>query len=253
MRALLLGLTILLGAASANLSGAADLFDFLKKTTGGSTNTAALSGFSQDQVTQALKDALAKGIQTAVTNLGHPGGYLNNPKVRIPMPEKLQLVEKSLRAMKQDKYADEFVATMNHAAEEAVPQALPIFTDALKSMSVEDAKGIVSGGNDSGTQFFKRKGEKQVQDKMLPIVQEATQKTGVTSAYKKLLSQATSSSFFGRFNINMSSLEIDNYVTQKASDGLFKMIADEEKRIRENPAARTTELLDKVFGAVGKK
>lgn len=189
-------------------------------------------------------------MQTAITNLARPGGFLDNPKVKIPMPEKLQTVEKTLRAMKQDRYADEFVTTMNRAAEAAVPEALPIFTDALKSMTIDDAKKLVSGGNDSATQFFKSKGEKQIQEKMAPMVKEATGKTGVTSAYKKLLEQAGGgSSFLGKLNVNTASLDVDSYVTQKASDGLFKMIAEEEKRIRENPAARTTELLQKVFGA----
>lgn len=230
----------------------AGVFDFLKKTTSDATTNSSpsLAGFSQDQVVDALKQALGKGVQTAITNLGHSGGFLNNPKVKIPMPEKLQAVEKSLRAMKQDKYADEFVATMNHAAEAAVPEALPIFTEALKSMSIDDAKKLVSGGNDSATQFFKAKGEKQIQDKMLPVIKQATEKTGVTSAYKKLMDQAGgATSFLGKLNIDTSSLDVDKYVTQKASDGLFKMIAEEEKRIRENPAARTTELLQKVFGA----
>jgi len=129
---------------------------------------------------------------------------------------------------------------------------LPIFTEALKSMNVEDAKKLLSGGNDSATQFFKGKGEKQIQEKMLPVIKEATAKTGVTSSYKKLLDQASGggNSFLGKLNINTASLDVDSYVTQKASDGLFKMIAEEEKRIRENPQARTTELLKKVFGAV---
>ena len=191
-------------------------------------------------------------MSTAITNLGQADGFLKNPRVKIPMPEKLQAVEKSLRAMKQDKYADEFVATMNHAAEAAVPEALPIFTDALKSMSIEDAKKLVSGGNDSATQFFKTKGEKQILEKMSPIVKQSTAKAGVTASYKKLLDQANTSSvgsFLGKLNVDPSAYDVDKYVTQKASDGLFKMIADEEKRIRENPAARTTELLQKVFGA----
>jgi hypothetical protein len=231
----------------------ADFLDFFKKKPADDSGNTALGGFSQDQVADALKQALGNGVQTAITNLSKPGGFLSNAQVRIPMPEKLQSVEKTLRAMKQDKYADEFVATMNHAAEEAVPQALPIFTDALKSMTIDDAKKLVSGGNDSATQFFKGKGEKQIQEKMLPVVKEATAKTGVTSAYKKLLDQAGSgNSFLGKLGINTTSLDVDNYVTQKASDGLFKMIADEEKRIRENPTARTTELLQKVFGAVVK-
>jgi len=227
------------------------LFDFLKpKTNTTSTGTPLLAGLSQDQVAEGLKQALGKGVQSAITNLAQPGGFLDNPKVKIPMPEKLQTVEKPLRAMKQYRYADEFVTTMNRAAETAVPEALPIFTDALKSMTIDDAKKLVSGGNDSATQLFKTKGEKQIQEKMAPIVKEATGKAGVTSAYKKLLDQAGGgNSFFGKLNIDTASLDVDSYVTQKASDGLFKMIAEEEKRIRENPAARTTELLQKVFGA----
>ena len=226
----------------------AALLDFLK---GNESNPAALAGLSQNQVAEALKQALGKGVQTAVTNLSKPGGFLDNPKVKIPMPEKLQSVEKTLRAMKQDKYADEFVTTMNRAAESAVHEALPIFTDALKSMTIDDAKKLVSGTNDSATQFFKAKGEKRIQEKMMPIVKEATAKTGVTAAYKKLLDQGGGgNSVLGKIGINTASLDVDSYVTQKASDGLFKMIAEEEKRIRENPAARTTELLQKVFGAV---
>jgi hypothetical protein len=230
----------------------AGIFDSFRRVTNNSTSSGSLSSLSQDQVAQALKQALAIGVQTAVTNLGKVGGYLDNPKVRIPMPEKLQALERGLRSMKQDKYADEFVSSMNHAAEQAVVQALPIFTDALSTMTVEDAKGLVQGGDDSATQFFRRKGEKQVQDKMLPIVKEATAKAGVTSAYKKLIEQAgTSKGVMGLFN--NYAVDVDAYVGQKATDGLFKMIAEEEKRIRENPAARTTELLDKVFGAVGAK
>ena len=239
------------------LNTRAGVFDFIKKTAGdtnsSSTSSTSLAGFSQDQVADALKQALGKGVQTAITNLAKPGGFLSNAQVRIPMPEKLQAVEKTARALKQDKYADEFVATMNHAAERAVPEALPIFTDALKSMTIDDAKKLVTGGNDSATQFFKAKGEKQIQEKMSPIVKEATAKTGVTSAYKKLLEQAGGQnqvgSLLGKLNVNTASLDVDSYVTQKASDGLFKMIAEEEKRIRENPQARTTELLQKVFGA----
>ena len=245
-------LSILLVIALSLHAARAGVFDFLKPTatnaaTGGSPS---LAGFSQDQVADALKQALGKGVSTAITNLGQADGFLKNPKVKIPMPEKLQAVEKSLRAMKQDKYADEFVATMNHAAEAAVPEALPIFTDALKSMSIEDAKKLVSGGNDSATQFFKTKGEKQIQEKMSPIVKQATAKAGVTASYKKLMDQAGGATgFLGKLNVDTASYDVDKYVTQKASDGLFKMIADEEKRIRENPAARTTDLLQKVFGA----
>lgn len=242
MKALLL--LVLVAATNCSAAGFLDLF----KSKPADTN-ASLAVLSQGQVTDALKQALANGLQAAVTNLGRTNGFLLNPKVKIPIPEKLSLVEKSARGLKQDKYADEFVATLNHAAESAVPVALPIFTDALKSMTIEDAKKLVSGGNDSATQFFKGKGEMQIQDRMLPLIKEATQKTGVTSAYKKLLEKAGSTSFIGKLNIDMAAFDVDKYVTQKASDGLFTMVAEEEKRIRENPAARTTELLQKVFGS----
>lgn len=234
---------------SIAVSEAALLDIFKSKST--NSSTPALSGFSQDQVATALKQALGKGVQTAVTNLSKPGGFLDNPKVKIPMPEKLRSVENTLRAMKQDKYADEFVTTMNRAAESAVSAGLPIFTDALQSMTIDDAKKLVTGTKDSATQFFKTKGDKRIQEKMMPIVKEATASTGVTAAYKKLMDQAGGgNSVLGKIGINTASLDVDSYVTQKASDGLFKMIAEEEKRIRENPAARTTELLEKVFGAV---
>ena len=242
-------LVVLLAVMSVVSVTRAALFDFLKPKSETNSSSAVLAGLSQEQVAEGLKQALGKGVQTAITNLARPGGFLSNVQVRIPMPEKLQTVEKTLRAMKQDQYADEFVTTMNRAAESAVPEALPIFTDALKSMTIEDAKKLVSGGNDSATQFFKSKGEKQIQEKMTPVIQEATAKTGVTAAYKKLMDQAGgANSFLSRLNIDTSSFDVDKYVTQKASDGLFKMIAEEEKRIRENPAARTTELLQKVFG-----
>jgi hypothetical protein len=244
--------TICWGVLAANVF-AASFLDAFKSKTG---DSGALSSFSQEQVADALKQALGKGVSSAITNLAKPGGFLSNAQVRIPMPEKLAVVEKTARKLKQDKYADDFVATMNRAAEQAVPAALPIFTDALKTMTIDDAKKLVSGGDDSATQFFKGKGDKQIQEKMLPIIKEATAKTGVTSAYKKLLDQAGGNnqvgSLLGKLNVNTSSLDVDAYVTQKASDGLFKMIAEEEKRIRENPQARTTELLQKVFGALGK-
>lgn len=241
----------LLVALTVAGSAHAALLDFLKpKSASADSSSSILAGLSQDQVADGLKQALGKGVESAITNLAKPGGFLDNAKVKIPMPEKLQTIEKTLRAMKQDKYADEFVTTMNRAAEAAVPEALPIFTDALKSMTIDDAKKLVTGGEDSATQFFKAKGEKQIQEKMEPVIKEATAKAGVTAAYKKLLDKAgAGSSFLGRLNINPASLDVDNYVTQKASDGLFKMIAEEEKRIRENPAARTTELLQKVFGS----
>ncbi len=218
-----------------------------------------LAGLSQDQMVQGLKDALGKGLQEAIAGLGHDGGFLTNLNVKIPMPEKLQTVAKALRAMKQDKLADDFVATMNHAAEQAVPEAGSVFADALKQMTIEDAKSILSGPNDAATQYFQRTTQTNLYARFYPIVQKATAQTGVTAAYKNLMEKANVGQGLGSFGsalggslLGKDSMDIDAYVTTKALDGLFKMVAAEEQQIRQNPVARTTTLLQQVFGAVTK-
>ncbi len=152
--------------------------------------TAILATLSQDQMVQGLQQALGKGLQQAIARLGHDGGFLTNLNVKIPMPQKLQKAESVLRAMKQDQLADDFVATMNHAAEQAVPEAGTVFVDALKQMTIEDAKSILTGPNDAATQYFQRTTQTNLYAKFYPIVQQATQKTGVTAAYKKLTEKA---------------------------------------------------------------
>jgi len=240
--------------------GRADWRDLLnvggnKSTNQAAGSTAGLDSLSQDQVTQGLKEALGKGVQHAVSQLGHDGGFLTNASVKIPMPEKLHTVETTLRTLKQDKMADDFVNTMNHAAEQAVPEAAGVFGDAVKGMSVADAKAILTGPNDAATQYFRRVTQTNLHAKFLPIVKTATDKTGVTSSYKRLVATASGGSYLGSFGgglLKPDSLDIDDYVTDKALDGLFKMIAAEEKAIRENPMAQSSGLLQKVFGAVGK-
>ena len=218
-----------------------------------------LATLSQDQMVQGLKDALAKGLQQAIASLGHDGGFLTNLNVKIPMPEKLQTAEKALRAMKQEKLVDDFVITMNHAAEQAVPEAGSVFADALKQMTIEDAKAILSGPNDAATQYFQKTTQTNLYARFYPIVQKATQQTGVTAAYKNLMEKANVAQGLGSFGsalggslLGKDSLDIDAYVTNKAMDGLFKMVAQEEQQIRQNPVARTTDMLQKVFGAVKK-
>lgn len=218
-----------------------------------------LAGLSQDQMVKGLEDALAKALQQAIVRLGHDGGFLTNLNVKIPMPEKLQKVENVLRAMKQDKLADEFVTTMNHAAEQAVPEAGIVFGNALKQMTIQDAKSILSGPNDAATQYFQKMTQTNLYAKFYPIVQKATEKTGVTAAYKTFVEKANVSQGLGSFGnlvssslLGKDSLDIDAYVTTKAMEGLFKMVAQEEQQIRQNPVARTTDLLQKVFGALRK-
>jgi len=167
------------------------------------------------------------------------------------MPEKLAKVEKTLRALKQEQLADDFMLTMNRAAEQAVPEAASILGNAVKQMTLADAKGILTGGTNAATLFFRRTSETNLLTRFLPIVQKATAQTGVTAAYKQMVDK-TSGGLFSGF-VKTQAPDLDGYVTQKALDGLFVMVADEERRIRENPAARTTEILQKVFGAAGKK
>lgn len=199
---------------------------------------------SNEQITNALKQALDKGADFAVAELGKDGGFLDNPKVRIPMPEKLQSVEKVLRKVGQDKYADEFETTMNNAAQQAVPLTLNVLKQAIQKMTVEDARSILDGNVDAATNYLKRVGSDDLRRQIAPIVQDATAKTGVTKVYKTMYDKM---GFAGKY-IKLEDYDVDRYVTEKTMDGLFVKIAEEEKKIRENPKERTTDLLKQVFG-----
>lgn len=239
----------------------ADLLDFFKPKPTPSQTTAApgassLAGLSQDQMVGGLKEALGKGVQQAVAGLGKTDGFLKDTSVKIPMPESLQKVERTLRTLRQDKLADDFVTTMNRAAEQAVPEAAGVLGDSVKQMSIVDAKSIVTGTNNAATQYFRRTSETNLHSRFLPIVKAATEKAGVTSAYKRMTDKA-GGGFGGLGGLGGSLLgkqapDLDDYVTRKTLDGLFVKIAEQEKQIRENPVARTTDLLQKVFGAVNK-
>lgn len=242
---------IIVAATSLCVPVQADWKQMLDKTLGGDTgltqlgSAASSAALSNEDITGGLKEALANGAQSAVNALGRSGGYLNNSAVKIPLPDKLQSVGKVLKAVGQERYVDEFVQTMNSAAESAVPEAGAILGDAIRQMSVADARAILDGPQDAATQYFRRVGEERLTGKLRPIVSDATSRAGVTSSYKNLIGQAGSAAAL----IDTDAMDLDGYVTTKALDGLFLMIAAEEKRIRENPVARTSELLKKVFGA----
>jgi hypothetical protein len=195
-----------------------------------------------------LKDALAKGVEHAVGSLGHENGFLKDLSVKIPLPDSLKQVESSLRMLRQDKLAEDFITTMNRAAEKAVPEAAAVLGDSVRQLTLTDAKAILTGTNNAATQYFRRTSETHLYERFHPIVAKATEQVGVTSVYKKMMDKA---SFAGSF-LSSDAGDLDAYITHKALDGLFVKIADEEKRIRENPAARTTDLLQKVFGAFQK-
>jgi len=204
----------------------------------------AESILSNDDVVAGLKEALTKGAQFAVGNLGQNGGFLDNPDVHIPMPKKLQSVEKLLRKLGKEKYADQLVSTMNQAAESAVPLTLDIIKSAVTKMSFEDAKNILSGPDNAATEYLRKVGGEEMSARIAPIVAEATEKAKVSRDYKKLFKKL---GFMGSM-FDPDDYDIDKYVTQKTVDGLFHMIAIEEAKIRKDPVARTTDILKKVFG-----
>jgi hypothetical protein len=208
-----------------------------------SSNVTSVAG--ADQIAAGLKEALAKGAEQAVKRLGVTNGFLTNATVKIPMPAELKQVDTTLRKLKQDYLADEFINTMNRAAEKAVPLAAPVFAEAVKQMSIADAKAILNGPKDAATQYFSRTTRETLLKQFQPMVKQATDQVGLTASYKQLTDRAKVLSPFMR----TQALDLDTYVTNKALDGLFAMVAMEEEKIRQDPAARTTDLLKKVFGS----
>src|SRR5512139_3620997 len=204
-----------------------------------------LSDITNRDAVAGLKTALNKGASSAVSKLGKADGFLGNERVKIPLPDSLQRVEGTLRRFGMGKYADELVVTMNRAAEAAVPEAKVLLIDAVKSMSVEDAKGILTGGETSATDYFRRKTSAPLAEKFRPIVTQATAKVGLARSYNDFAGKASRFGLIGKDQAN-----IDDYVTQKALDGLFLMIADEEKAIRANPIEQGSKIITKVFGAL---
>lgn len=205
----------------------------------------ALDAISTGDASAGVKEALSKGADYAVASLGKNGGFLGNDKVKIPLPGYLQKAESALRMFGMGKQADQLVETMNHAAENAVAVAKPVLVESIKKMSVQDAKGILTGGDDSVTQYFKRTSTEQLTAKFMPIVKTETQKLQLADQYNKFAGKAASAGL-----VDKKDADIDSYVTQKAMDGLFLMIAEEEKKLRSNPLGAGSDLLKKVFGAL---
>ncbi|HZP87826.1 MAG TPA: DUF4197 domain-containing protein [Burkholderiales bacterium] len=207
----------------------------------------SLADISNQDAASALKSALEQGSAKAVEQLGRPDGFLKNMKVKIPLPPKLKRVESMMRTVGMGRQADELVTAMNRAAEAAVPEAKTLLVDAVKQMSVQDAKQVLTGPPDAATQYFKRTTSSKMTERFLPIVKEATQKVQLAEIYNNYAGKAAN---FGLLSAEDANL--DTYVTQKALDGLFLQIAEEEKAIRRNPASAATSIVQRVFGAIGK-
>ena len=208
-------------------------------TTGGLTT----GGLTTDQASGGLREALTQGISTSVASTGRPGGYFDNAAIKILMPPKLQRVEQAMRAAGMGPQVDSFVKSMNAAAEEAAPAAKAILLEALKQMSFTDAKGIVTGGHTAGTEYFKRTTTEQIQVEFRPIVERAMAKTGVVQQFQALMGGAPKIPFF-----KTPDVDVNQYVLDKATDGLFVVMGQEETKIRTDPGAQLTPLLRTVFG-----
>jgi len=204
-----------------------------------------LNDLTQTEMSGGLKEALTTGASAAVVLLGKRDGFLGNPAVRIPLPPNLAKAEKYMRKFGQGERADELIVAMNRAAEAAVPEAKALLLDAVKTMTVTDAKSILTGGDDAATQFFKRATKEPLAKKFLPIVKHATDRVGLARTYNDF---AGSAARFGL--LKRGQVTIEDYVTEKALDGLYLMIAEEERAIRQNPVSYGGKLLDRVFGAL---
>lgn len=209
------------------------------------TTAAGLSQITQADAASALRAALTQGATKAVSSLGQTDGFLGNPQVKIPLPPQLQKADKMLRRIGMGAAADELVLTMNRAAEAAVPEAKSLLVGAVKSMSVADARAILSGGDDAATQYFRAKTQTALTEKFKPIVQQATSKAGAARSYDSLAGKLSQ---YGLIDAKDASL--NDYVTAQALAGLYKMIATEELAIRKDPLGQSSKLLQRVFGSM---
>ncbi len=235
---ILIGFVIISGYASAQLNLNKALQDAKKKLQGGSaTPTAA-------EVADGLREALVKGTSNSSDMLTQVDGYFKNPSIKIPFPPDVKKVEDRLRQVGLGDQVDKFVLTLNRGAEDAAKEAKPIFINAIKQMTIDDAWAILKGQPDAATQFLKRTTSPQLKDKFKPVIQNSLDKVSATKYYGDLITTYNKIPLVEKVNP-----DLNEYATGKAMDGLFFMIAAEEKKIRDNPLERTTELLKKVFGA----
>ncbi len=210
-----------------------------------SSGSGAGANLSQGEIGSGLKDALKVASQRVVGRVGKTDGYNGDPAIRIPLPDPLQKIASPLKAVGAGGMLDDLQVKMNRAAEQAAPKALNIFTDAASQMSITDARAILTGPQDAATQYFKRTTSASLTQSFRPIVDQSLSSVGAVSAFKSVQGKAASLPFAGQ---DVSSFNLTDFTVGKALDGLFHYLAVEEAAIRSNPAARTTDLLKKVFG-----
>jgi hypothetical protein len=225
----------------ALMSTAHAQLDQLKKAARSITGGGKLSS---EEIANGLKEALTNGISKGADVVSQVDGYFKNPEIKIPFPPEAKNAESKLRAIGMGAEVDRFILSLNRAAEEAAKESKPIFIAAIKGMTIQDASSILRGNDDAATQYLKKTTSSPLKDKFMPIVKNALQKVNATKYYVDLVTAYNKIPLVQKMNPNL-----DEYATDKAIEGLFVMIAKEEKNIRKNPAARTSELLRKVFGS----
>ncbi len=234
---------VTLGCAAAASAG---LLDDLLGTVGGLKGPAA-GGLTDGQVVSGLKEALSVGTANAVAATSKVDGYFANAAIKILVPEKARKVASVLEKVGFKEEVDDFVLSMNRAAEKAAPQARARFVAAIKEMTFDDARKILGGGETAATAYFEGKTRQQLADDFRPVVSKSMDEVGVTRSYKRMMAKYASLPF-----TRAESLDLDRYVTEKALDGLFYVLGQEEKKIRTDPAARVSEILKTVFGSASK-
>jgi hypothetical protein len=228
---------VLTGCTSAQIN---QTLGDVNKTLGTSSPAPLTTG----EVAQGLKEALIKGISKGADLVSQTDGYFKNPEIKIPFPPEVKKVEDRLRQLGLGNEVDKFVMTLNHGAEDAAKEAKPIFIEAIRAMTIEDAWSILRGEQDAATQYLKRTTSNLLKEKFKPVIQTSLDKVNATKYYGDIVTRYNQIPFVQKVNP-----DLDDYATDKAIEGLFLMIAKEEKNIRENPVARTTELLKRVFGS----
>ncbi len=224
----------------------ADFLDSIGKALRSGPQTGSAPSLDPATTAKGLKEALATGTERAVANVAKADGYFGNQLIKILLPDKLQQAAELLKKVGYEKQVDDLVLSMNRAAEKAAPKAAAFFGNAIRSMTLEDAQGILTGGDTAATRYFEQKTRPQLFESFKPTVSQTMDQVGTARAYQEMtgkLDRVPMAALVGK-----PDLDLNSYVTNKALDGLFTMLGEEEKKIRTNPAARTTELLKKVFG-----
>jgi hypothetical protein len=218
----------------------------INQTIGEVNKTLGSSGqpLTTAEVADGLKEALIKGISTGSDLASQLDGYFKNPQIKIPFPPDVKKVEDKLRQIGLDKEVDKFILTLNRGAEDAAKEAKPIFITAIRSMTIQDAWGILKGEKDAATQYLKRTTSAQLKEKFKPVIQNSLDKVSATKYYSDIVNRYNMIPFVEKVNP-----DLNEYATDRAIEGLFVLIAKEEQNIRDNPVARTTEILKRVFGS----